>query len=59
MGPSSAGANNGGQPSGHADDLIIERMTPNSGLESSTTRVAENLGLGTDWTVTAYTICVD
>lgn len=59
MNASSAGADNGGQPSGHDDDLIIERMTPSSGLGSTTARVAENLGLGTDWTMTAYSICVD
>lgn len=59
MGASSAGGDNGGQPSGHADDLILERMTPNTGLEFSTTTVAENDGLGTDWTVSAYLICID
>lgn len=55
----SAGGDNGGQVSGHADDLIIERMTPDVDLAAATTRVAENDGLGTDWSVTAYTICVD
>jgi hypothetical protein len=54
----SAGGNNGGQVSGHADDLILERMTPDPGLDGVTVRVAENLGLGTDWTMTAYAICV-
>ena len=59
FGASSAGGDNGGQPSGHAEDLIIERMTPNTGLGFSTTTVAENDGLGSDWTVTAYLICID
>lgn len=55
----SAGGNNGGQVSGHADDLIIERMTPDVGLGGATTRVAENDGLGADWSLTAYAICVN
>jgi hypothetical protein len=55
----SAGGNNGGQSTGHEGDLIIERMTPDVGLDAATTRVAANLGLGSDWSVWSYAICTD